>query len=153
MAAFMWNANPEKWNVVPPSTDSWEALKDYVVDASNYVYWSTPVLQKVIKVGDRAFIWRTNSPNGKRGIIAAGQVTERPRQLSATTTTLFELPARIAAAGWSESEAPSPWKTGIRIDRVFWNSPLQVRFTASQGTLRRLADDEVREAESQISIR
>jgi len=153
MAAFMWNANPEKWNVVPPSTDSWEALKNYVVDGSNYVYWSTPVLQKAIKVGDRAFIWRTKSPNGASGIIAVGHITESPRQLSAATKTLFKLPERIAAAGWSESEAPSPWKTGIRTDRVFWNAPLQVRFTASQGTLRRLTDDEVREAESQILVR
>jgi hypothetical protein len=152
MAAFMWNANPEKWNVVPPSTDSWEALKNYVVDGSSYVYWSTPVHQKKIKVGDRAFIWRTKSSNGPSGIIAVGHVTESPRPLSVATTTLFTFPKRLGAAGWSESKAPSPWKTGIRIDRVFWNTPLQVGFAASQGTLLQLADAEVREAESQIPI-
>jgi hypothetical protein len=153
MAALMWNANPEKWNVVPPSTHSWEALKNYVVDSSNYVYWSTPVLQKPIKVGDRAFIWRTKSPKGPSGIIAVGHVAENPRQLSAATTALFALPERIEAVGWSEAEAPSTWKTGIRIDRIFWNTPLQVSFTAAQGTLRRLTDDEVRAAEKQILVR
>ena len=96
MAAFMWNANPEKWNVVPPSTNSWEALKNYVVDSSSYVYWSTPVLQKTIKVGDRAFIWRTRSPNGPSGIIAVGYVTEGPGQLSVAmrnslTPTFFSI--------------------------------------------------------------
>src|SRR5258708_27779700 len=105
MAAFMWNANPVKWNVVPPSTTSWEALKNYVVDDSNYVYWSTPALQKVIRVGDRALIWRTKSPNGPSGIIAVGRVAESPRQLSVVTTTLFDLPERIQAAGSSESKA------------------------------------------------
>jgi hypothetical protein len=94
MAAFMWNANPEKWNVVPSCTNSWEALRNYVIDHSNYVYWSTPVNQKAIKVGDRAFIWRTTSPKGPSGIIAVGQVAEGPRQLSATTTALFKFRER-----------------------------------------------------------
>jgi hypothetical protein len=152
MAAFMWNANPGKWNVVPPATSGWEALKNYVLDGSQYVYWSTPVHQKLVKVGDRAFIWRTSSPKGPSGIIAVGYVTESPRQLSVATRTLFKLSERIEADGWSESEAPSLWKTGIRTDRVFWNMPLQVSFTASQGTLRRLNDDEVREVESQILV-
>jgi hypothetical protein len=153
MAAFMWNANPAKWNVVPPATSSWEALKNYVLDGSKYVYWSTRVHQKVVKVGDRALIWRTGSRSGPSGIIAVGYVIESPRQLSVATKALFKFPERIEADGWSESEAPSLWKTGIRADRVFWNAPLQVPFTASQGTLRRLTDDEVREVESQILVR
>jgi hypothetical protein len=153
MAAFMWNANPKKWNIVPPATSSWEALKNYVLDGSKYVYWSTPVLRKVVKVGDRAFIWRTGFPSGLSGIIAVGYVTESPRPLSVATKALFKLPERLKAAGWSESKAPSLWKTGIRTDRVFWNAPLRVPFTASQGILRRLTDDEVREVESQILVR
>jgi|SRR6185312_2177705 len=152
MAAFMWNANPQKWSVVPPSSSSWDALKSYIVDDSNYIYWSTPVLQSAIRVGDSALIWRTKSPNGPSGIIAVGRVAESPRQLSVATKPLFDHPKRIQAAGWSESAAPSAWKTGIRIDRVFWNSPLQVKFSASQGTLRRLTDDETRAVESQASV-
>jgi len=150
MAAFMWNANPEKWSVVPPATDSWGALRDYVLDGSKYVYWSTPVHQKAVRVGDRAFIWRTKSPSGPNGIIAVGSVNENPRQLGVAPISLFKFPQRIDAAGWSESEAASPWKTGIQIEHVFWEKPLQVSFTASQGTLRQLTDDEVREAERQV---
>jgi hypothetical protein len=59
MTGYIWNANPAKWNVVPPAMDSWDALKTYIIDPSAYVYWSTPVLQGQIKLGDDAFIWRT----------------------------------------------------------------------------------------------
>jgi hypothetical protein len=57
MAGYIWNANPEKWNVVPPAMNNWDALKAYITDQSGYVYWSTPVLHKSIKVGDHAYIW------------------------------------------------------------------------------------------------
>jgi IS30 family transposase len=53
MAAYIWNANPAKWNVVPPAMNSWDALEAYVTDQSRYVYWSTPVLHKSINVGAR----------------------------------------------------------------------------------------------------
>ena len=42
MAAFMWNANPTKWDVVPPSTSGWGALKNYLLDSSNYVVIGPP---------------------------------------------------------------------------------------------------------------
>jgi hypothetical protein len=151
MSAFMWNANPEKWDAVPPSSSRWDALRDYVLDTSSYVYWSTPVLQREIKVGDRAFIWRTQSQFGPNGIIAVGRVEEIPRQLNAATLSLFAQRTRVPAVGWNEANAPSPWKTGIHIDQVFWNAPLHVSFTAAQGTLRRLNDGEMREAEARIS--
>lgn len=153
MAAFMWNANPERWDVVPPSTSSWDALKDYLLDPSNYVYWSTPVLRGQIRSGDRAFIWRTQSPRGANGIVAIGRVKERPRQLTSTTVASFTQPKRLPAAGWDEAKAPSSWKTGIQVDQIFWNAPLRVSFTAAQGTLRQLNEDEVHEAERQASVR
>jgi hypothetical protein len=143
MAAFMWNANPTKWDVVPPSTSGWDALKNYLLDSSNYVYWSTPVNQKAITAPDRAFIWRTKSHNGPSGIVAVGHVDEIPKLLTAASGSSFAYPGRITAAGWNEANAPSPWKTGIRIARVFWSDPLQVSFSAAQGTLRRLTDAEL----------
>lgn len=120
---------------------------------SGYVYWSTPTMYKDVKVGDRAFIWRTKSGIGPSGIIASGLVAEPPRQISARTLSLFDHPTRVPAAGWNETRAPLQWKTGIRIERVFWNAPLQVNFTASQGTVRRLTDEEVRGAERASLLR
>jgi hypothetical protein len=151
MAGYVWNANPGKWNIVPPSTNSWDALKAYILDPSRYVYWSTPNLQRQIKVGDSAFIWRTKLGKNENGIIGVGRVAEAPRQLTHATAGLFAFPDRLSAAGWSESEALSPWKTGIRIESIFWNSPLQVSFTAWQGTVRQLTEEEIEAAQKMIS--
>lgn len=153
MAAFMWNANPSKWDAVPPGTSGWDALKDYLLDPSKYVYWSTPVHQKKISVGDRAFIWRTTFGHDPSGIIAVGRVEEAPLQLSAASASLFAHPARLPALGWSEAAAPSPWKTGISIDRVFWDMPLQVNFRPAQGTLRELTAAEVKSADGELGRR
>lgn|ERR1043166_8641266 len=153
MAAFMWNANPGMWDAVPPAVSGWDALEDYLLDASNYVYWSTPFHTKKIKVGDRAFIWRTTFDKGPSGIVAIGRVEETPRQLSSATASLFAYPGRIPAPGWSEANAPSLWKTGIRIERVFWNAPLQVNFRPAQGTLRELKVAEVQNADSEAAKR
>ena len=54
MAGFVWYTNHRMWKIVPPFKDSWDVLKAYVVDASAYVYWSTPHLQDQIRVGDAA---------------------------------------------------------------------------------------------------
>ena len=73
MAGFVWYTNHRMWKIVPPFTDSWDVLKAYVVDASAYVYWSTPHLQDQIGVGDAAYIFRTVN---KPGIVACGRVEE-----------------------------------------------------------------------------
>jgi hypothetical protein len=143
MAAFIWNANPVKWDVVPPATDGWGALRDYISDSSNFVYWSTPVRQKDIQEGDSAFIWRTKFSDRPSGIIVVGVVAERPRQLMGANLTNFSHPDRIKAAGWNEATAASLWKTGISIKKTYWENPLVVGLTISQGTVRGLRDDEV----------
>lgn len=111
----------------------------------------TPVLHKSINVGDHAYIWRTKYRDHESGIIAVGRVAEVPRQLSSSTQMLFVLPQRLRAAGWSETKAPSSWKTGIRVTRTFWNGPLQANIRPYQGTVRRLNDLEIGaiEAESE----
>ena len=106
MEAYIWNANPAKWNVVPPATNSWDALKAHINDQSGYVYWSTPVLHSKIKIGDGAFIWRTKYRDHENGIVAIGRVEEVPRQLSPSTQGLFALQQRLLAAGWNEAQAP-----------------------------------------------
>jgi hypothetical protein len=150
MAAYIWNANPGRWNVVPPSLTSWDALKAYVTDPSKYVYWSTPVRQKDIRVGDEAIIWRTKYHHEAAGIIAIGRVEERPRDLTASTTSLFAFPKRLPAPGWDEAKAPSRWKTGIRIERGFWNSPLPAAIRTFQGTVRELAASEIKVIENEV---
>ena len=84
MAGFVWYTNHRMWKIVPPFTDSWDVLKAYVVDASAYVYWSTPHLQDQIKTGDAAYIFRTVD---KPGIVACGRVEETPRQLTPSSAS------------------------------------------------------------------
>jgi hypothetical protein len=151
MAAYIWNANPGKWDLVPPSTDSWESLREYVSHESGYVYWSTPVLHRDIRKGDDAFLWRTNYKERQTGIIAVGSVEEAPRQLSFSSEKLFGVPDRIYAPGWKESSAPSQWKTGIRITSLFWNKPVQVGLRISQGTVRRLKPSEITEVSNAMA--
>ena len=90
----------------------------YIADPDQYVYWSTPPRQcqhAEIQVGKRAYIWRTASKSGPRGIIAIGTVAEAPRQYSPNSAPLFARPKRLDVG---EEAASSEWKTGIAIDEV-----------------------------------
>lgn len=112
-AAILWTGNPDKW------TGS-GGMNSYVADKSAYVYWSTPARQcrhDEIQSGKRAYIWRTNSNSGPRGIIAVGTINEEPRQLSEGAHR-FSQPTRLDAPNWSEDRASSEWKTGISIAEV-----------------------------------
>ena len=107
--AYMWCGNPNKWQ---------GSMEFYVDDVSGYVYWATPPRQcthSEIYPGKRAYIWRTTSAAGPRGIIAVGTIAERPRQYSPSSTQLFARPARLEGG---EEAASSEWKTGISIKAV-----------------------------------
>lgn len=143
MPGFIWNANPKMWQATSPSTDGWQALWSYVRDGSHYVYWSTPKLQAEIRAGVRAVLWRTTNKKGPNGIIAVGHVEESPRQLTLATEPLFSFPARLAAAGWNETAAPSTWKTGIRLENVFWDDPINTGMSPPQGTVGRINEDDL----------
>lgn len=153
MAAFIWNANPGKWDVVPPATDGWGALRDYVSDDSSYVYWSTPTLHSDIQVDDMAIIWRNKFRGRMTGIIAMGRVAERPRQLTDVAFKSFSRPERIKAPGWNEAGAPSKWKTGIVIEKTYWDFPVSPDLKISQGSVRRLSESEVAEINRAIGSR
>ena len=141
MSAYIWNANPEKWHAATPNQDSWASLEAYLNDPSNYVYWSTPQLRDKIRIGDAAYIWRTQYKQHRSGIVAVGEVAERPMEIHKGS---FLRPARLPAAGWNESEAPSKWKTGIRITHIFWKNALRpTEFKPAQGTVRTLSPAEV----------
>lgn len=153
MTAFMWNANPGKWNVIAPHKDGWDAVCAYVLDPESYVYWSTPQLSKEIKVGDYAVIWRTIHKKGPNGVVAIGRVEEQPRQLTVSTKHLFKFPARLAAAGWDETVAPSPLKTGIRIQKTFWHDPINTGVSPRQGTVVRLSEKDLAEITREVARR
>jgi hypothetical protein len=150
MAGFVWYTNHRMWKIVPPFKDSWDVLKAYVVDASAYVYWSTPHLQDQIRVGDAAYIFRTVD---KPGIVACGHVEETPRPLTRSSASAFAFPPRLAPAGWDESVAPSAWKTGIRIERTFWDDPIDAGLRAQLTAVARLSDDAVQAVEGEVSRR
>lgn len=136
------------WKVVPPFADSLAVLKAYVTDPCAYVYWSTPRLTDEIRQGDLAFLYCTVD---NQGIIARGIVEERPRQLLPAEAPAFAFPDRLTPAGWDETVAPSPWKTGIRIARTFWDAPLVAPgFRPGQGTVNRLSEAEVRMIEGVV---
>lgn len=134
-ASYIWNANPKLWNVVSANKSGWDALREYLGDSSAYVYWSTPKLFSQIKVGDRAYIWRTKFSGTQNGVVAIGHVAESPRQLTPSTVPLFAHPDRLHAAGWNEGAAPSNWKTGIKIDELFWNAPIAAKVRPPQGSV------------------
>ena len=150
MPAFIWNTNHRMWKVVAPFSDSWDVLKAYITDPSAYVYWSTPRHQYEIKVGDTAYIFRTVD---KPGVVARGVVEEAPRHLAPTSVGLFAFPARLTPPGWDEAVAPSSWKTGIRIERTFWDDPVCNGLHPAQGGIGRLSEDEVKGIESEIAGR
>jgi len=150
MPGFVWNTNHLMWKVVPPFTDSWDVLKAYIVDPCAYVYWSTPRLQDEIEVGAPAYIFRTVD---KQGIVARGRVEETPRQLGPATISLFAFPDRLTPAGWDEGVAPSSWKTGIRIERTFWDEPINPGLQPAQGSVGRLSEEVLKAIEGEIAAR
>ena len=149
MPAFVWITNHRMWKVVAPFRDSFDVLKAYITDPSAYVYWSTPRLMEEIKPGDTAYIFRSVD---REGIVARGVVEEAPRHLSPTNVASFAFPARLTPAGWDESVAPSAWKTGIRIERTFWDAPVACGLRA-RGAVGRLSEDELRAVEGEVGAR
>jgi hypothetical protein len=150
MPAFIWITNHRMWKVVEPFTDSWDVLKAYITDPCAYVYWSTPRFQNKIKVGDAAYIFRSAD---RQGVVARGVVEEAPRHLASTTVGLFAFPDRLTPPGWDEAVAPSSWKTGIRIERTFWDEPVYNSLRLSQGGIGRLSEDELKGIEGEIAGR
>jgi hypothetical protein len=107
--AFMWCGNPKRWA---------SSMDSYVADPSRYVYWATPprhCSHNEISPGKKAYIWRTASAAGPRGIIAVGTIHEGPQQYSPSSTHLFAHPKRLQGG---EEAASSGWKTGISIKEV-----------------------------------
>ena len=150
MPAYVWNTNHLMWKVVPPFADSLSVLKAYIVDPSRYVYWSTRRFHDEIKVGDAAYILCTVD---NEGIVAQGRVAEAPRLLNPTNAAAFAHPARLSPPGWDEGVAPSSWKTGIAIERTFWDAPVYRAMRPAQGAVGRLSDDQVSVIESEIAAR
>jgi len=150
MPAYVWNTNHRMWKVVPPFADSLDVLKAYITDPSAYVYWSTRLFHDEIKAGDAAYILCTVD---NEGIVARGRVEESPRLLTATNANVFAHPARLTPPGWDEAVAPSSWKTGIAIERTFWDAPLHRTMRPAHGAVGRLSEEQVRAIEGEIAGR
>ena len=153
MPGFVWYTNHRMWKIVPPFADSRDVLKAYIVDPCAYVYWSTPRLQDEIKPGAIAYIFRTADDDGNDGIVARGIVEETPRQFTAMTLRQFAYPDRLTPAGWDEEVAPSSWKTGIRIEKTFWDRPIIKGVPPAVGAVGRVNEDAVRAIEDEVAGR
>jgi hypothetical protein len=127
MNAWLWTASPNLWRAGLGMT-GFEALRMYLEDESGIVYWATPKFRENIRAGDTAYIWRTKrSPrDDQNGIVAVGEVTETPHEFNGDNGHEFGNPEQLESAGWDEGRATSEWKTGIRIERLFWNTPVNV---------------------------
>ena len=78
------------------------------------IYWSTPPKRRdEIYIRQRAYLWRSKSDLGPRGIIAVGEVVELP------ALSGFEHPERVHAEG-DEGAESSDWKTGVCLTDVRW---------------------------------
>jgi hypothetical protein len=150
MPAFVWNTNHRMWKVVPPFADSLAVLKAYITDEAAYVYWSTPRLQDEIRLGDIAYILCTVD---HQGIVARGRVTEVPRQLTLDNASAFAQPPRLTPPGWDEVVAPSAWKTGIAIERTFWDAPVARAMRPAQGGIARVSEEDAGQIEGEIGAR
>jgi hypothetical protein len=85
--------------------------------------------------------------------VARGIVEETPRQFTATTLRLFAYPDRLTPAGWDEEVAPSSWKTGIRIEKTFWDRPIIKGVPPAIGAVGRVNEDAVTAIEDQVAGR
>jgi len=119
MGAWLWTGNPDRWEY---SGD----MRSYLESGSKYVYWSTTKYRERVQIGDRAYIWRTKSKNNDRnGIVAVGTVAEEPKEYTGRNADEFDFPSQLnVRPGWNEAQAPSHWKTGIKIERLLWDHPL-----------------------------
>lgn len=153
MSAYMWNARIHMWTNVPLPRDRLDAIRIYLLDRSDYIYWSTNCHLSKIRVGDQAFIWRTKSTLASNGIVAVGRVSEIPTLLTKSSITKFKKPERIYASGWDESNATSDYKTGITIEERFWDNPIWVPIKPMQGTLRELKKIEIDLVQNELDKR
>ncbi|MGH9959556.1 MAG: EVE domain-containing protein, partial [Pyrinomonadaceae bacterium] len=109
--AWVFQGSPDKYGI-----------DDYVARYPELIYWRTPRYAAEIKVGDRAFIWRSGTDSGA---VAIGSVVEVP-----TPGTKVKHPEALGDDLWSvEKPDLSEARTGIRLD--------EVRLTASEQMLRR----------------
>jgi len=108
---WIFQGNPEMY-----------AIDDYVARYPELIYWRTPRYASEIRVGDRAFLWRSGP---EAGAIAIGTVVELP-----TPGTKVKHPEALGTDLW-RATAPDPdeVKTGIHLD--------EIRLTAEEGMLPR----------------
>jgi len=76
-----------------------------------FIYWSLPVLQDKVGIGDNIIIWRAGS---LAGAIAIGRVSELPKQIQN-----IDYPEALGNDLWrKEIDEPTTIKVGISIDDV-----------------------------------
>lgn len=149
MNAWLWKCDPMLWNDAA-NLKRYEAVERYLENESKYVYWATPQFTDKVKVGDRAFIWRTGSGNG---IVAAGTVAEKPQEYTGHNESQFKFKELLEPPGWDEKNTKSKWKTGMIIEATFWHKPIYVSQLVTEGTIQRLGNDQLRQIEDLMAKR
>jgi len=98
--AWVFQGNPTRFDI-----------DDYLARFATMIYWHTPRYGKEIRIGDRAFIWRSGT---HAGAIAIGSIVEEP-----TPGNAVRHPEALGEALWhGEKPDPGELKTGIRLDEL-----------------------------------
>ena len=149
MNAWLWKCDPMLWNDAA-NLKRYEVVERYLENESKYVYWATPQFTDKVRVGDRAFIWRTGSGNG---IVAAGTVAEKPQEYAGRNGGQFKFKELLEPPGWDEKNTKSKWKTGISIEATFWHKPIYVSQLVTEGTIQRLGNNQLLQIEGLLEKR
>jgi hypothetical protein len=147
MNAWLWKCDPMLWND-SQNLSRYEVVEKYLEHKSKRVYWATPEFKDKVKVGDRAFIWRTGAGGG---IVAVGTVAEKPQEYTGRNGSQFEVEEQLEPPGWDEKKAKSKWKTGINIEATFWHKPIHVSQLVISGTIQHLSKDQRRQIEGLLA--
>lgn len=142
-SAWLFQGNPQRFDI------------DDYLSRYSYIYWRAPRHKSEIRVGDPCIIWRSGAA---AGAVAIGRISEGPQPMSEVN-----FPECLGEDLWRDaSDSLDTIKVGIQIDEVrldeeagfiprnvfVENSRLaeSLIICSPQGTIFRLAPDEVREA-------
>jgi predicted HNH restriction endonuclease len=98
--AWIFQGNPERFDI-----------DDYIARYPQLIYWRAPRFAASIRIGDRAYVWRSGD---EAGVVASGFVVE-----SAVPASQVEVPEALGDDLWVKDKPTSDEpKVGVSLDSV-----------------------------------